>query len=611
MALDNRRDARDIGRQSPSELSDASGPKPAGSRSKASIRASLACVQCRSKHVKCDARQPACGRCLVEQKPCYYTKSRRGIRDPKKRSLISDKPPISPSQHVDATRCASKISPFDISNNLPNGWTAPKTNGTNGYESLACAFFDHFYPGHPILPPKKYFYKYVEADPNTYHFLLSVIDFCGALYIRDARLSDLREVAYAAACGPLPFTVQSVQGLHLLASIAFGESKFVHHISFVNRSWKMAIELGMHRKAFADRTSDPVRAESYRRTWWYIEFQGVVRRVNETEPTVDTYDVESDVDIPYSEEWEYQAGDIPSPISLLQYEREIDLGRSEVPSLASKIEICRIQADISFLCNEVSSEDDEDIEGINQADSKICGFLRRVPQWKMEVIDPDGRPDQVLFAAVAWAHISRIRLRQSALRKGLNVREYFPLGPGRGPDRKGQVVKQFGWNPHPVDIQAANNVCDMFRSPFPVKSLRPLMIPGLLRVAIVYLDACVFLGLDSPAFRERINTLIRILTIHGEIWPLSRKIAEDIQAVADEYLPAVDPSQEHSSSADSDEWSALVADAMASSPFFGSSAVGYDHYSFLNPPLECVLLSHRGPEQAMSIVPTFSAAPSS
>lgn len=178
----------------------------------------------------------------------------------------------------------------------------------NAHKTLACAFFDYFYPGHPTLPPKNYFLGYVESDPNTYHFLFSVIDYCGALYTGDVRLNDLREATYAAACGPLPFTVQSVQGLHLLSTIAFGESKLAHHVSFGNRCWKMAIELGMHRKAFADRTSDPVWAESYRRTWWFIKFQGMIRRTNETEAAVETYDVESDVDIPYSEEWQYQSG---------------------------------------------------------------------------------------------------------------------------------------------------------------------------------------------------------------------------------------------------------------------------------------------------------------
>ncbi|KAI0505674.1 hypothetical protein F5B22DRAFT_651473 [Xylaria bambusicola] len=595
MASDNWKDASDADRQSPNECSpDASSTKPAGSRSKASIRASLACVQCRSKHVKCDARQPACGRCLVEEKPCYYTKSRRGIRDPKKRSLISDQIPVSsPQYNSTAIKCPSKILPFDMPNALSNGWTTSKPADTKRHESLASAFFDYFYPGHPILPPKNYFFGYVESDPNAYHFLLSVIDFCGALHTGDARLNDLREATYAAACGPLPFTVQSVQGLHLLSTIAFGESKLEHHISFGNRSWKMAIELGMHRKAFADRTSDPIWAETYRRTWWYIKFQGMIRRAHETEPAVETYEVESDVDMPYSEEWQYQSGDIPPPISVLQHDREVDLGRSEFPSLALQIELCRIQADLSLLCDEISGGDDENMEKINEADLKICDFLRRIPRWKMEVIDPEGRPDQVLFTTVAWAHISRIRLRQSALRKGLNIREYFPLGPGRGPDRKGQAVKQFGWNPHPVDIQAANSVCDLFRYSIPIKNLRPMMVPGLLRVAIVYLDACVFLGLDSPIFRERINTLIRILTLHGETWSLSRKIAEDIQAVADEYLPLPDNLQGHSTSPDSDEWNALVAEAINNSPFFGPSAVGFDHQSFLNPHLQCVLLNNR------------------
>lgn len=136
------------------------------------------------------------------------------------------------------------------------------------------------------------------------------------------------------------------------------------------------------------------------------------------------------------------------PISLSQFQRDVDLGRSDFPSLAFQIEMCRIQTDIALSCNDDSSEDDERLEIINQADSKICDFLRRVPRWKMDVgelfahsyyprgrescnwlalpisildmlfsryisltrhlfsqVDPDGRPDQVLFGAVAWAHM--------------------------------------------------------------------------------------------------------------------------------------------------------------------------------------------------------------
>ncbi|TRX96442.1 hypothetical protein FHL15_002714 [Xylaria flabelliformis] len=557
MSHDERKDADDASRWSPTEFETADS-KSISNRSKAGIRVSLACVQCRSKQ--------------------------RGIRDPKKRSLISDLPPISSPQRISTTIKCAPVVPFSVSKHLSNGWTASKPTGTNTNESLVSAFFDHFYLGHPILPPKRFFLKYVESDPNPYHFLLSVIDFCGALYVGHTRLNDLREAAYSAACGPLPFTVQSVQGLHLLAIIAFGESRYSHYTGFGNRSREMAIELGIHRRSFAARISDSVWAESCRRTWWCIRFQSTLRQLNEAEFTVDAYDVESDTDIPCAEEWEYQSGDIPLPMSLLQYEREINLGRSDFSSLAFQIEICRIQIEVARLCSEDGDEDEKRSEYINQADSRICDFLRRIPQWKMDVVDPDGKPDQVLFGAVAWAHISRIRLRQSNFRNGLNIREYFPLGPNCGPNHKGQDVKRFGWNPHSIDIQAANS-----------------MVPGLLRVAIVYLDACVFLGLDSPIFRERINALIRILKIHGETWPLSRKIAEDIQAVADEYLGPKDQSSAHS-----DGWSTVFTEPMSSAPFFESSTVGFDPCSFLDSQMQAVPIHyHQSDHVVPPIVSTF------
>lgn len=168
---------------------------------------------------------------------------------------------------------------------------------------------------------------------------------------------------------------------------------------------------------------------------------------------------------------------------------------------------------------------------------------------------------------------NRLRLRQSAPRSGLNIREYFPLGPAKGPDRKGQLVKTFGWSPNPIEIQAANSYCDLFRRPFPTRSLRSVFAVGTLRVALAYLDACVFLGLDSPVFRERINRLVQILTTHGETWPLSRKVAEDIKFVAKEYLtPRISRSWRPGIS-ESEAWasvpSSLLSEASHLTPNFG------------------------------------------
>ncbi|KAI1081941.1 hypothetical protein F5B20DRAFT_533765 [Whalleya microplaca] len=535
---DTENEGGSLSRQASTVSSPDGSESRAANRSKANIRVSLACVQCRSKHVKCDATLPACNRCQQEDKPCYYAKSRRGIRDPKKRSLISDKPPAALAGPVFSSAKASSATTPIQPNDLPGGWSLdakPRVyvSPTTEDELLLNLFYNHFHSSHPCLPPKRYFTVHVESDPDSYHFLRAVIKYCGSLYTSQVSSDELREAAFSAACSSVPFTVQSVQGLLILSIAAFGEMKFEHHLGWANRAIRMAVELGMNRKTFADSMSDPVIAESYRRTWWCLTFQSSLRSMNGIESTLPIGDVEYDVDLP-CEEWEYDSGIIPQPVSQSQFETRAGLGHADFSSMAYLIEICRIQTELVLPYND--APEDKKAELFERADARICDWLRRVPRWKMDLIDPDGVVDVVLFHAVALAHVNRLRLRQSKPRSGLNLREYFPLGPATGPDRKAQMIKGFGWNSHPIDIQAANGFCDLFRYPFPTRNLRPVMGPAIIRVALAYLDACVFLGLDSPVFRERINRLIQILTVHGEMWPLSRKIADEVKLVAKEYL---------------------------------------------------------------------------
>ncbi|KAI5864740.1 hypothetical protein GGS23DRAFT_561600 [Durotheca rogersii] len=563
MSRDNDTTTDSLSRQASTVSSpDGSDSKPAN-RSKANIRVSLACVQCRSKHVKCDATLPACNRCQQEDKPCFYAKSRRGIRDPKKRSLISDKPPsaaASPGSLFPTSNVSSAASSVQSHHDLPGGWTVgveshQPSSPRSEKELMIDLFYTYFHPSYPCLPPKRFFLSRVAADPDSYHFLLSVINFIGSLYTSQVPSDDLREVAYSAACGSLPFTVQSVQGLLNLSLAAFGEMSFEHHAGWANRAITMAVELGMNQKAFADGTSDSILAESYRRTWWCLAFQDSLRVVTEVGSTLTIADVDCDVDLP-CEEWEYESGIIPQPVSQAQYETQSSLGHTHFSSMAYFIDICKIQTEFLVRYNEAPDEKKSEI--FERADSRICDFLRRVPTWKMNLVDPDGIVDIVLYHSVALAHVNRLRLRQSAPRNGLNIREYFPLGPAKGPDRKGQMVRGFGWNPHPIDIHAANSYCDLFRRPLPTRSLSTVVAPAMLRVAQAYLDACVFLGLDSPAFRERINRIVQILTAHGEMWPLSRKVAEDIKFVAKEYLaPRPSPGCWRPGVAASETWAAI------------------------------------------------------
>lgn len=256
---------------------------------------------------------PACTRCCAEGRPCYYARSRRGIRDPKKRSLISDKPPVQPSSTPQLL-----FSPGETSFNLRDSYM-DRIHGRNPLAgdspaSLAGsgsvfidAYFAYFHPTHSILLPKQSFLRSIDAEPDSMHFLLSVINFVGSLYIPGVSSEELREVAFAAACAPLPMTPQSVQGLIILSIAALGEMKFEYQNWWTDSAISMARDLGMHRKAFADGIQDPMVAESYRRVYWGLYLIDCVRNLRDCANGMSLNERTGDVDLP-CEEWEYEAG---------------------------------------------------------------------------------------------------------------------------------------------------------------------------------------------------------------------------------------------------------------------------------------------------------------
>lgn len=544
-------------------------PKSNSRTTKAAIRVSLACVQCRSKHVKCDAMMPACLRCKVEDKPCFYAKSRRGIRDPKKRSLISDKPPTLPdnapsiqlpkvpSIHIPSQYLGDAIPDWNIHS---KHFSISPTSEENMFLN---AYYTYFHQSHPVLPPKRFFLRHLESDPDSMHFLVFVINFVGSTYLSHTSCDDLRDAAFAAASGPLPMTAKSVQGLFILSIVAMGEAKFEYHMGWANRAVSMAVEIGMHRKTFADAASDPVVAESYRRTYWGLYFLEVGRWFSDGASAAPLYEIATDVELP-CEEWEYESGNIPRPVSLVEYELRNNLGNQKFSSFAYLVDLYKISATLVLPYVEAEEKRKADFD---RADSLICDWLIKVPKWKMELTDGDGVADLVLFHGVYLAQHNRLLLRQSFLRQAFHLRQTFPLGPASGPHQHAQKVKGFGWNAIPVDVQAANAVCDLFRLPAPIKNLSPMLIYQLVRVALAYLDACVFLGLDTPQNREKLNLVGHIIEIHGETWLLSRKLADEIREVTKEFLPTTKnlPPQalDISAAAATESWVAAVSTSIA------------------------------------------------
>jgi hypothetical protein len=74
-----------------------------GPTSRAAV--AVACIGCRTRHLKCDGQNP-CGRCGAESLPCSYVKSRRGWKGPKKNGTAS----LSPVGIV-ASKCIRSLPP--------------------------------------------------------------------------------------------------------------------------------------------------------------------------------------------------------------------------------------------------------------------------------------------------------------------------------------------------------------------------------------------------------------------------------------------------------------------------------------------------------------------
>ncbi|KAK6820594.1 hypothetical protein PG987_014994 [Apiospora arundinis] len=450
--------------QSRASTPDSCDPRPRSRGSRMAVRVSLACVQCRSKHMKCDATLPACKRCTGEGKP-----SRRGIRDQKKRSLISDRPvsvpksdTLEPKVHVTKTPPVNQMSTAADSNSL--GWSLPARNAPGSgappeTPTSLDAYYNCFHVAHPFILPKRYLMKEAMVNSGSTQFLLTVINYIGALYASEIRSDELRDAAYAAACAPLPITPQSVQGLLIMSLAALGNDALTYYGGWLNRANTMAQNLGMHKKLFAATTPDPVIAESYRRTYWGLYWLNVCR--NNFFEKQCLGDLQGDVDLP-CEEWEYESG--------------------------------------------------------------------------VDLVNPEGSADIVLQQTIGMAHNARLKIRDNIARDNMSLRESCSLGPRTGPSVGARKVKCFGWHAINTEIQLANSMLAIFTKPLDLRHFTPLLMPSIRSMALVYLDACVFQGLDTPIYREKLTMLLRILTVHGKVWKASRSFLEELRDVVAEYL---------------------------------------------------------------------------
>lgn len=277
----------------------------------ASQRASVAvaCVPCRSRHLKCDGGV-RCSRCRADGVDCTYIKSRRGWKGKRKNKpedQISPVPmngahapqaPLNNNHLLNNTIVAphGQLSPPDSyyngeaptmnqqlspTNNLsmppPHAPQQLNLNGTQrlnkfghlGPETAIQAFYHYFYNSHPFCLPEP---KLLDIFNQRKAPLLEyAVQYLGSSYIPAIPTAMYKEALdrYIDS-GNYARDGWSVQAL-LLYSIGLHANNEVPRAAVIFAiAQDLALEVGLNRMEYAllHGESNPQIEESWRRTWW-------------------------------------------------------------------------------------------------------------------------------------------------------------------------------------------------------------------------------------------------------------------------------------------------------------------------------------------------------
>lgn len=256
-------------------------------------RSSLACLPCRSRHLKCDGKRPHCARCSEVGKQCGYAPSRRGGLDraalAERRKQAANAHPVNESSSQGAgtaqqplERTAQHLG-LDCHQNpglldLNSGTTsiilqAAHPNNIDN-DPLIDSYYKNFHICHPFILPRKFLTRLYQ-DPHRQHVftpLIAVLRFIGNLYhTREWSISqkECLEQSISEASPSDPIVVQC----RLLYSMALFWYDYKTDSQLqMNMATKLATDLQMfcYEFATAQEANDLVMRESWRRTWWML-----------------------------------------------------------------------------------------------------------------------------------------------------------------------------------------------------------------------------------------------------------------------------------------------------------------------------------------------------
>lgn len=534
-----------------------------GSNNNNSQRASVAvaCVPCRSRHLKCDGGV-RCSRCRTDNVECTYIKSRRGWKG--KRKNKDDAPASAPTPATltngmtgaELSPPNGHLSPPEYSYNAGvqamnqlspttglgvqpvarpiaqlnlNGTARVNRFGHHGPETAVQAFYHYFYNSHPFCLPEPRLaaiFKDRQAPLLEY-----AVQFIGSSYLPSVPTDMYMEALNRNIDnGNYPRDAWTVQALLLFSIGLHAHNQVPRAAQIFTAAQTLTLEIGLNRMEFAmvHGNNDPQLEESWRRTWWSMfTANGMMTAVNPGVP-FRLKDVVTDVPLPCEDD-QYFSGIIPYPHSLADYDDSAFL--PELPIFSSftyLIDAIRILGKV-FECARLDST--FEYHAVDVVDGYLCNWRLHLPPSKLDIVNSDGHVDEVLFQAHMVNAGSTIMLHRPRSNLGFGRVEGVNICVQPGQVLLPTQTREI----HTAKcLTSAENISSLIRLPGQLLHHTPFFTCVVVMASVVHLSYWSFLVPDGQddIIKQSIRLDVGTLQQYSNTWPIANVVLGQVRGVA-------------------------------------------------------------------------------
>ncbi|KAF2722768.1 hypothetical protein K431DRAFT_38931 [Polychaeton citri CBS 116435] len=509
--------------------------------------AAVACIECRKKHLKCDAVTPVCSRCSFHGRICTYAPSQRGIagRGRKRHSSVLESD-VGASPYPDRFAGHQNIDRNAINDIPAHGIAAQPSIGrpetaisSIGHDIRTHAiphnlndadeafligqYYSNFHASHPVLVPKSYFQ--VQFYPD---YLVLLICFIGSHFSTKYDSDTLQPSVDRALTGLTGCSPYRIQAYLLYAIALHARQRASDAVVYIERAAALALGFGINHPNYADATApyDDVRAESLRRTWWELYIVDCFLATLHKRESFQTAAAKVHPYLPGEDSLWLQGICQPRKLTLEQLSnRMLSEQDLDFSSYCYRIEAVRIISRVRAVsaAREVHSED------VQAVDNAIASWRHSLPDSKSSILDPDGNVDQMLFQANMLINAAIVLLHFPRCDLPLTVPQLSDIECTRAISKMPATSNQ-----HTVKAtMASKELSSLATLPCPLSSHSPFFTCGLILGCIVQLAISSIHPKDSlQSHRERVELIITALGRLGQQWAVSRNAVQNVSIVA-------------------------------------------------------------------------------